>query len=282
MRGFEKRRNDIDPCAVTNIMKWISRLIFAASFVFSSLSVPCAAAPDVMKFDVDGVERQALVFLPAKPQNAPVVLAFHGHGGNMRFAARGMHFQDQWPEAIVVYPQGLPTPSLLREDKQGTKPGWQHRPGESGDRDLKFVDTILRTLREQYSIDQNRVYATGFSNGGFFSYLLWATRPELFAAFAPGAGLILPDAIPTQPRPVLHYGGRSDRLVKFSEQEKTIELARKTNHCASAGQPCGPLCTLYRSDGGTPVQAVIHPGGHLYPPPITPVIVKFFQDHPRH
>jgi hypothetical protein len=28
----------------------------------------------------------------------------------MHFVARGMALQNYWPEAIVVYPQGLPTP----------------------------------------------------------------------------------------------------------------------------------------------------------------------------
>ena len=73
---------------------------------------------------------------------APVILAFHGHGGNMYFAARGMTFQNQWPEAIVVYPQGLPTPGIIL-DGEGEKSGWQSGPGDQKDRDLAFFDAGL-------------------------------------------------------------------------------------------------------------------------------------------
>ena len=40
-------------------------------------------------------------------------------------------------------------------------------------------------------MDETRIYATGFSNGAGFTYLLWAARPTVFAAFAPVAGRLL-------------------------------------------------------------------------------------------
>src|SRR5215831_20946158 len=76
-----------------------------------------------MTWTVDGVSRTALVFAP-KPTAAgykvPLVFAFHGHGGNMQAAAMGMHLQTLWPEAVIVYPQGLNTPSTV--DPQGLHP----------------------------------------------------------------------------------------------------------------------------------------------------------------
>ena len=199
----------------------------------------------------------------------------------MHFAARGMAFQNFWPEAIVVYPQGLPSPSLFAEQEKKLRPGWQRDPGALGDRDLRLVDTILKTLHDQYSVDDRRIYATGFSNGGFFSYLLWAERADVFAAFAPGAAIILPTVHPNQPRPVLHFGGERDRLVRFQDQRGAIDSARRVNGCGDRSEPCGANCTLYPSSKNAPVETFIHPFGHVYPPPVSPVIVKFFQDHPR-
>src|SRR5205085_853476 len=72
-------------------------------------------------------------------------------------------------------------------DPQGKLPGWQHEAGDHGDRDLKFLDVGLAFLKTDYAIDENRIYATGHSNGGGFPYLLWARRPDVFAAFAPSA-----------------------------------------------------------------------------------------------
>ena len=239
-----------------------------------------AAEPAPTKWTVDGVEREALVYLSSTSSKPPVIFAFHGHGGNMYFAARGMAFQNSWPEAIVVYPQGLPTPGIVM-DLEGKKPGWQNSAGQQGDRDLKLVDAILKTLREKYSIDDTRIYATGFSNGGLFTYLLLSQHANVFAAFAAGGAVLLPNVPLTHARPVLHYGGESDRLAKFEKQKATIEQLRKFNGCTAQGESCGSNCMIYNSSKGAPVETFIHPLGHLYPAQVTAVIVKFFQEHPR-
>jgi polyhydroxybutyrate depolymerase len=260
-------------------MRCLSLCVIAALGAMSSV---LAAEPAPTKWTVDGVEREALVYLPSTSSKAkpPVIFAFHGHGGNMYFAARGMAFQNSWPEAIVVYPQGLPTPGIVM-DLEGKKPGWQNSAGQQQDRDLKFVDAMLASLREKYSIDDSRIYATGFSNGGLFTYLLFSQRANVFAAFAPGGAVLLPQVSLSEPRPVFHYGGKSDRLAKFEKQEKTIEQLRKFNGCAGKGESCGTNCTIYSSTKRAPVATFIHPLGHLYPTQVTPLIVKFFQDHPH-
>lgn len=241
-----------------------------------------SAEPAPLKWTVDGAEREALVYVPSTPSKSkpPVIFAFHGHGGNMHFAARGMAFQNHWPEAIIVYPQGLLTPGIIM-DLEGKKPGWQREAGQGSDRDLKFIDAILATLREKYSIDENRVYATGFSNGGLFTYLLLSQRPNVFAAFAPGGAVLLPQVSLTQARPVLHYGGQDDHLARFDKQQATIERLRKFNDCSPQGKPCGAVCIVYPSAKGAPIETFIHSGGHSYPQAVTPFIVKFFKEHPR-
>src|SRR5437762_2057203 len=74
-----------------------------------------------------------------------LVFTFHGHGGNAQGTAQQMHLQTVWPQAIVVYPQGLPSPTP--GDPSGTKPGWQFKTGDSGDRDLKLFDAMVATLK---------------------------------------------------------------------------------------------------------------------------------------
>jgi polyhydroxybutyrate depolymerase len=255
-------------------------LLLGAGLCAASSSL--AAEPAPTKWTVDGVEREALVYVPstASKSKPPVILAFHGHGGNMHFAASGMAFQDYWPAAVVVYPQGLPTPGIVL-DLEGKKPAWQHEPGQESDCDLKFVDAILATLRQKYSVDENRIYATGFSSGGLFTYLLLSQRPNIFAAFAPGGAVLLPNVHLSEPRPVFHYGGRSDRLARFEKQQATIDQVRKFNGCADQGEACGADCTLYPSTKSAPVETFIHPGGHFFPPAVAPVLVKFFQEHPH-
>lgn len=241
-----------------------------------------AEALSKQQWTVDGVVREALVYAPpqARTNSAPVVFVFHGHGGSMRNAARTFGIETLWPEAIVVYMQGLNTPGPLT-DPEGRKPGWQLNAGDQGDRDLKFFDAVLDSLQRDYKVDKKRIYATGHSNGGAFTYLLWAARGEKFAAFAPSAAVAVRAVPKLSPKPVLHVAGENDALVKFAWQERMMNALRRINQCGE-GQPWGSEkgCTVYPSKAGAPVVTFIHPGTHQYPAAAPRIIVKFFQEHP--
>lgn len=241
------------------------------------------AEPTRMEWNVDGVKREALVFAPSKSASEPppLVFGFHGHGGNMRQAARSFQLHTLWPEAVVVYMQGLNTPGRLT-DPEGKKPGWQSTAGDQSDRDLKFFDAVFASMKEKRKIDERRVYSTGHSNGGGFTYLLWAARGDVFAAVAPSAAVAARSAKELKPKPVLHIAGENDELVKFSWQQLMITRLRTLNECGE-GQPWHDAkhCTLYPSKTGTPVVTMIHPGTHKYPDEAPALIVKFFKEHRR-
>ena len=38
--------------------------------------------------------------------------------------------------------------------------------------DLGYIDTLISHLKTQYNIDEDKIFACGFSNGAFFSYAL--------------------------------------------------------------------------------------------------------------
>ena len=192
------------------------------------------AAAEVMRWQVDGETREAIVYAPASPggEGAPLVLSFHGYGDNMQ-NVQYTNVHVAWPDAIVVYFQGL--------ERRGGLPGWQVERG-GGDRDLKLVDVALGSLRETYNVDDDRIYATGYSNGGMFTYLLWAERPGVFAAYAPVAARLRPSVRPRQPRPVFHVAGERDRVVGFSDQEAAIAVAIEVNS-VDATTRCGAGCT---------------------------------------
>jgi polyhydroxybutyrate depolymerase len=248
----------------------------------ASSNALAADKPVHMSWDVDGVAREALVYAPpaAKSTPSPLMFTFHGHGGTMNHAAASFAYQRHWPEAIVVYMQGLNTPGMLT-DPEGKKPGWQKTFGDQNDRDLKFFDAVLTRLTKECRVDAKRIYATGHSNGGGFTYFLWAARGDVLAAVAPCAAAAKPEFRQhLRPKPVLHMAGENDPLVKFAWQQRTIEQLRKLNGCGE-GQPWGEHCTLYPSPQGTPVVTYIHPGGHKFPPEVAPVIVKFFKQHAK-
>jgi polyhydroxybutyrate depolymerase len=196
----------------------------------------------------------------------------------MHNAARRFDFQDHWPQAIVVYMQGLPTPSKI--DKDGKEPGWQHFNGQLDNRDLKFFDQVLVYVRANYHVDDKRIYVTGFSNGGAFTYFLSANRPAVFAAVAPMAGLPWPTEPPTVPKPAFIVAGEKDQLVPIESQQTMIARVRELDKAAaSKPQPQNDGTTLYDSSIGAPVVTLIHPGGHELPPTATSLITTFFKSH---
>jgi predicted esterase len=232
-----------------------------------------------MLWTIGGVSREALVHLPQGTGPAPVIFAFHGHGEkDISFVIKA--FEVQWPQALVVYPQGLPT--------QDNKPGWQTSVGEVNtktgimDQDLKFFDAMLSTFENNYNANPNQVFAHGWSNGGQFVYnVLWAARGSTFAALCPAASL-LGTTIGKKTIPVMHVAGTSDPLVGFTSQQKAVQSVRALDLCSDNGTPwaTGPeglLGTHYSSSISDPVLFLQYDGGHDYPLTVSPLIVKFFK-----
>src|SRR5687767_7093788 len=102
------------PAAARTFLSVIA-FLFAMVGLRSVLSAAEPPAGSRLELKVDGVLREALVFAPAEAKPAPVVFAFHGHGGTAGHASRTMAFQKLWPEAIIVYPQGLKTPGVITD-----------------------------------------------------------------------------------------------------------------------------------------------------------------------
>ena len=257
-------------------MKNVRTLISALLVGMAYLVLLTPARADDMQLTVDGEKREALVFAPSKKGSSgksPVILAFHGRGGNMVESSQGMRFESAWPEAIVVYMQGAPL--------EGVPEGhfWRY-PGEpNSNHDLDYVDAVLAALRSKFPVDDRRLYATGFSNGAGFSYALWAMRPDTFAAFGIVAGRIAPGVHLTAAKPVVVIGGQSDGTIRFPIQLEAMKTAREVNLTGESGNSCGHQCTLYSSNKGAPVVTYIHDGGHIFPEDANVNIVNFFKQH---
>jgi len=209
-----------------------------------------------------------MVYIPefAESIASPIVFVFHGHGGTMRHVMASRRLERLWLEAIIVYPQGLNTPGKLT-DKDGQRPGWHKGPGDMNDRDLHFFDVMLKSFRTDFKINNRRVYATGHSNGGGFTYLLWATRGDQFAAFAPSAAVAGRIVSLLKPKPAIHIMREQDPLVKPQWQKLMCKQIMRINDWA----------TLYPSKTGNPFVLYSHPGDHTYPSMADEVVVNFFK-----
>jgi hypothetical protein len=101
---------------------------------------------------------------------------------------------------------------------------WQVRPGAQGDRDLAFFDAMFSWVRENYQVDTNRVYATGHSNGGMFTYLLWETRGSILRG-DPALGFsLIPGLRVVKTSGRMHYEGRDSRREKRRKAKRNLVL----------------------------------------------------------
>jgi polyhydroxybutyrate depolymerase len=104
-----------------------------------------------------------------------VVFSLHGFASN----PRGQRSYSQWDraaaphQAVLVYPQGSGFP--LR---------WNALPGAypGSPDDVLFIKDLLVELEAALPIDPERIYLTGFSNGGSMTLRLLCEAGELFAA----------------------------------------------------------------------------------------------------
>jgi len=236
-----------------------------------------------MSWTVAGRQREALVFPPASNTPAgrhPLVFAWHGHGGTMQSAEQDMRFETLWPEAIVVYPQGLKA--------EDNRYGWQKELGVDGDRDLKFFDTMLAALRQRFPVDDDRIYTTGFSNGTGFTYLLWAERGHLLAAIGAVSGELQASERNklSSPRALIAIYGTGAHTASQQIQNETIDRARAVDKATASAEQCptptgAASCKLYPSTINTPVKEIKHDGGHVYLSWEPEEVVKFFKNHKK-
>ncbi len=159
-----------------------------------------------------GVTRTYLIHVPASydgRQAVPLVLVFHGGGGQPLGMVRisGMNDVADRHGFIAVYPAGL-----NRQWKDG------RTAALSPPSDVAFIDALIHKLESDYRIDGKRVYATGISNGAFFSFRLACELGGEIAAIAPVSGSLpsgFHDACKNDPVSVMMINGTADRLVLY-------------------------------------------------------------------
>lgn len=233
----------------------------------------------VETYVVEGVSREALVFPGtgvAPATGRPLVLAFHGHGGSMAQAARSFGVQKLWPEATIVYPNGLATKGIA--DPNGGLRGWQQNAGENGDRDLRLVDAILAARK---GVDPHRIYAMGHSNGGRFTYVLWGARGDRFAAYGPSSS---PGArlVPTfRPAPAFVTAGEADPIVPFRVQRMTMDALGRLDGVDLSKATKNGYVTLAPGAQGVELGTYVSPAGHAFPPDAVAATIDLFKRHSR-
>ena len=170
--------------------------------------------------------RKYLLYVPNNVKsNAPVVLSLHGAGGTVTTDSHDPNFNSIADKEgfIVAYPQGLQTTFPGLGGMQA--PGWTSTGEENFD--TKFLKAVIEDIASRYTIDRQRLYCCGFSNGGMMTYVMANTCSHIFAAFAAISGYPINEFhlhhTSWRPVPFLHIHGKNDDFVKYSLVPNVID-----------------------------------------------------------
>ena len=259
----------------TNANNMLRLLLLLCSAVLSTLCVANNREGEIISVKSDGTTRRALVYAPQGQKSAaPLVFVFHGRGGSMHAISRKIDIHNHWKQAIVVYPQGMWCEGGYRDGF-----GWVISDTEDEGRDIRFFDVLLEYLKKNYNVDADNIFATGHSNGGGFTYALWALRGDKFNGFAPSASSsrrLGDNAKRREPKPVMIIGGSEDDVVRIEGIRREIEIAKNINGCTTQ-RKFSKSVTLYQGADGADVAVAIHPYGHDFQRALMPDIVRFFK-----
>ena len=239
---------------------------------------------------VGGSTRKYLLHIPAtyeKSKPAPLVLAFHGAMGTAEIMAKhyGWIPKSDKEGFIVAFPNGA---SRLSSGEFAT---WNAGNCcgyalESQSDDVGFVRAVIEDIKGKVNID--KIFATGMSNGGMFSYRLACEMSDTLTAIAAVSGTDNYDGCnPAKPISIMHihglqddhvlfYGGCGPACVAKSEPEfvsvpDTISKWVQRDNCDNSPQTTvvneNAYYDLYaHCEGGVQVKLyVVKDGGHSWP-----------------
>lgn len=189
--------------------------LFVPLFALALMHSPLCAE----NITVNNTIRNYIVYAPKDlGAQRPLLISCHGMNQDAAYQKDMLKIEPIADTAkfVTVFPNGI--------DR-----GWDI----GGDRDLKFMEALIDEMVAKYDIDRNRVYISGFSMGGMFTYHAMNRMADKFAAFAPISGYPMGGGNYTSSRPVpiIHTHGTTDDVVNFGGVSGTMAGWVKRNGC---------------------------------------------------
>ena len=206
-------------------MKFLLLPLLAVSFAFAQWGGNGGGKSlnDYKKVSVSG--RDIHVYAPSDLKaKSPLLISCHGMDQDPNYQQSNTHWETVADTAsfVVVYPRGGTGMST-----------WDI----SGDKDTKWVEQIIDQMQKDYDIDTKRVYLSGFSMGGMFTYNAMSKIADKIAAFAPTSGTNVMGASKAQrPVPIIHPHGTTDDVLQYNQVEGFLKNYRDQFHCPSQAE----------------------------------------------
>lgn len=221
------------------------------------------------RISVNGVTREYILYVPRSyngSSHVPLMLDFHPLSSSSTYqrnnsGTAGVADREGF---IVAYPQGIDN-------------SWNIGPCCTRERtvdDVAFARAVVEQVSARACVDDKRVYATGYSNGGGMSYKLACDAADTFAAVAPAAFDMIEEmaCTPSRPVSVFSFRGRRDFIVPYNGgrstpptgyrldpitflgAEGTFNHWGELNNCSASPRSTGNNCSAFSGcDAGTEV-----------------------------
>ena len=195
-----------------------TKRLFSLLIFITFLSISYAQEYISKTIQNDGLTREYSIYIPASydgTTNFPLLFNLHGGGGTNSVwqAASDMRPIADTADFILVYPQARPDPS------DGNSFNWIPKVPGTFD-DVPFFSSLIDTIASNYQIDQNRIYACGYSLGGDMTFELGCKLNNRIAAIAPVARTMQADpnsfCSPVHPTGVLTILGTDDLVSPYN------------------------------------------------------------------
>ena len=164
-----------------------------------------------------GLQRTYILHVPPGYDGAhavPLLLSFHGYGLPAKVFAPYVAFDPIADQAGFI---------LVTPDGTGSPVAWNAEGFQGGTDDVAFVKDLLAKLSSDLCIDQQMVYAAGYSNGGGMVLRLACQLPNQFAAIGVVAATYVNCRAPV---PLIAFHGTSDPLVPFEGSDASTPAAQ--------------------------------------------------------
>ena len=242
----------------------------------------------------EGLLREYFVFTPSSydgEAELPVAIFMHGYGGTATGTeaevTQGLNQYAEEYGYVMVYPQGTWFMARVDEGEAWEVTSWNHIsdgfdtgpagpictedavrslcPPECGDcghcgwsscnDDVGFLKVLAGVVTATFSVDADRFFVSGFSNGAMMANRIGCEASELFAGVALIGGRIEPgfECTPTRRLPLLQINGGADETVphdgRASSYGQLFASTTSTTEHWNKGEACG----VAPEDWSTPV-----------------------------
>lgn len=189
--------------------------------------------------------RESKLFLPSgytKESPVPLLINLHGYTGTGASQSLYTYMQDAANKAGVAYIAPNGTKDNLENNFWNSGSSCCNFNNKDVD-DIAYLDSLIEKATDAASINTNKVYLFGHSNGAFLSYSYLCSGGSKVTAVAGLAGAmeIEPQLCKANPSHILHIHGELDETIiykggalfgnRYSSVEETMNQWSQINDC---------------------------------------------------